>query len=185
MSSTSSGARAAAELWEELWESAPQGYDAPVCDRGDVDRAGGEGASAYGELPAEPAARLFRWLRLSAEDVFVDLGSGTGKLVAQAVCTTPVGGAVGVELSTFRHQVAETTWARLRAQVAPEEGRRLDARVRWLQEDLRVSDLSQATVVYAGATCFPTPLLSSLAARAYEAPRLRAQVMSMVLVFQP
>ncbi|MGE0706662.1 MAG: cyclopropane-fatty-acyl-phospholipid synthase family protein [Planctomycetota bacterium] len=156
--------RAVAPPPSEL-EGGAQGDDAPPDDRYRVEAAAGPGAADYGELPLAEAARLFRWLRLGPEDVFFDLGSGTGKLVLLAARETAVGRAVGVELSAFRHAAACERLARLGAP-APVELR---------QEDLRVTDLSDATVIYAGATAFPDPLIGQLAAHVLAAaPRLRA-----------
>jgi hypothetical protein len=160
--------------WRELCEAGPQGVDAPEGDRGAVDAVGGEGAAVYGELTAEAAAQLFAWLDLGRRDVFVDLGSGVAKLVVQAACTTEVGRAVGVELSRFRHQTAEGIRSALLDRL--DRAGRLEAsrRIELRCEDLLQTDLGDATVLYAGSTSFPDPLLAGLARRALQdAPRLR------------
>jgi riboflavin synthase len=157
-------------------ESRPQGYDAPYADRGEVDRLAGQGASAYGEILPGSAARLLGWLALTEDDVLYDLGSGVGKLVLQAACTTPVGRAVGVELSEFRHAAAEELLAALLARLEPAAAAALRARVELRKGDLRQADLPDATVVYAGSTSYPDPLLAALAERARSAPRLRALI---------
>ena len=87
--------------WRALCAAASEGYAAPTCDRDAVDRAAGAGAAAYGELLPDSAARLLSWLSPGPSDVLYDLGSGTGKLLVQAVCTTAVGKAVfqGAEIA--------------------------------------------------------------------------------------
>lgn len=160
--------------WEAVYDDLPRGYDAPDADRGAVDRAAGEGASAYGELPARSAARLLRWLAPTPADALFDLGSGTGKLVVQAVCTTPVGRAVGVELSPFRHRVALEALGRLLARLDPAGAAELRRRLVLRRDDARRAALDGATVVYLGSTCYPDPLLDDLALRCAELPTLRA-----------
>lgn len=69
-------------------------------------RAGGPQASTYGEVTALAFRRLCTRMALSASDVFVDCGSGTGRLVTQAVRECHVRAAIGVELSSRRHDMA-------------------------------------------------------------------------------
>lgn len=162
-------------LWRVLCERAPQGFAAPPDDRFRVEAAAGEGAAAYGELLPESAAALLGWLRPGPEDAFFDLGSGTGKLVLQAACTTGAGLAVGIELSRFRHRVALDVRARLLDRLPPREAERLRRRLRFRCEDFTRADLSSATIAWAGSTCFPEPLLLALARHLRRtAPRLRA-----------
>lgn len=164
------------DVWREaerLLEGLPAGGDAPPDDRYRVDRDAGEGASAYGEIPAPSAARLLAWLRLTSNDHFVDLGSGSGRLVLQAALSSRVGSARGVELSGFRHALAECALARLRARGTPALVARLES-VRFEAGDLRCAELASATVIYAGATVFPDPLKLALAAHVHaQAPSLR------------
>ncbi len=162
--------------WAAVYADLPEGYDAPEEDRSAVDRAAGDRASAYGELPPESAERLLRWLAPTPQDALFDLGSGTGRLVAQAVCTTAVGLAVGVELSRFRHRVALTARDRLLERLDVAAAAELRRRLVLRCEDLRHTDLVRATIVYAGSTCYPDPLLDALAERAAAAPHLRALV---------
>jgi SAM-dependent methyltransferase len=157
-----------------LTERAPQGFAAPPDDRWRVEAAAGDGAAAYGELLPESAAALLRWLRPGPRDAFFDLGSGTGKLVLQAACTTEVGLAVGIELSRFRHRVAQDVRARLLDRLPRGEAERLRRRARFRCEDFTRSDLTPATIAWAGATCFPEGLLLQLARRLERDRDLRA-----------
>lgn len=165
------------DLLRDLYDAAPSGLDAPEDDRREVERRGGEGAQAYGELSAESALRLLRWLAPGEDDVLYDLGAGVGKLVLQAACATRVGRAVGVELSRHHHAVATGVLDALLARVGPELG----ARVSFVRGDLREVDLADATIVYACSTCFPDEVRAALAAKALAAPRLRALVSTRAL----
>jgi SAM-dependent methyltransferase len=155
-----------------LYARAPSGIDAPTDDRFEVERRGGEGAAAYGELSEASALRLLAWLAPGPEDVLFDLGCGVGKLCLVAASVTPVGRVVGVELSRHHHGVATDVLAGLPA---------LASRVSFVRDDLRRVDLSDATIVYACSTCFPDPVRAALAAAAHAAPRLRALVSTRAL----
>jgi hypothetical protein len=169
------------DLLRDLYDAAPSGLDAPEDDRREVERRGGEGAQAYGELSPESALRLLRWLAPGEADVLYDLGAGVGKLVLQAACATRVGRAVGVELSRHHHAVATGVLDALVARVGPHEAVALRARVSFVRGDLREVDLADATIVYACSTCFPDDVRAALAEQALAAPRLRALVSTRAL----
>jgi len=69
---------------------------------------GGHEASVYGEVLPEGIQTLLDVLDdempITESDVFVDLGSGTGKIVLQAALSTPCKKVVGIELSATRHK---------------------------------------------------------------------------------
>lgn len=157
-----------------LYAAAPSGFDAPLDDRRAVERLAGEGAQAYGELREGEALRLLRWARLTPDDALFDLGAGVGKLVLLAACATPVGRAVGVELSAHHHAVATGVLTDLLRGLPAGDAQGLRDRVSFVRDDLRRVDLTGATVVYACSNCFPDEVRAALAARAHAAPRLRA-----------
>lgn len=157
-----------------LYSAHPSGFDAPLDDRRAVERIGGEGSQAYGELREGEALRLLRWARLGPRDVLFDLGAGVGKVVLLAACATPVGRAVGVELSRHHHAVATSVLSGLLAGLDAPAAQDLRRRVSFIQDDLRRVDLTPATVVYACSNCFPDEVRAALAAKAHAAPGLRA-----------
>ena len=72
-----------------------------------VREAGGEDLTlTYGEITPAGFRTLAQRLRLSARDVFADLGSGHGKAVVQAVAEMGVRAGVGVEIAPPRHERA-------------------------------------------------------------------------------
>jgi len=162
--------------WAEVCGESPDGFEAPPDDRFRVEAISGEGAAAYGEILTESATRLLRWLGPTPEDVLFDLGCGTGKLCLQAICTTALGAARGVELSGFRYAAAEAARAALLERSPPEAAAWLQERLTFHREDFREVDLRSATIVYAGATAYPDPLLVGLAQNVVKAPKLRALV---------
>ena len=132
-----------------------------------LSRVGGPRSATYGELTAIGMYQVFGGdFVLTKEDVFVDLGSGAGKLVLQAAEDYKVAKAIGIELSRTRHEEALTL---------------LEEAVADVQE--RVSFLccdaagDEAAMVLAGATsawvanlCFDDSLQRRLAARLEESP---------------
>jgi hypothetical protein len=66
-------------------------------------------ALTYGEVTTP--LRLFNALRLSREDVFLDIGSGRGQLVfGAAMCEAPPSLACGIEVVSLRHDAASAAW---------------------------------------------------------------------------
>ena len=72
----------------------------------EAERIGGDQAFGYGEITPLGMRTLGTTLSLAAEDVFADLGSGTGRLVLQVAREFGVCRSVGVELVGSRHRLA-------------------------------------------------------------------------------
>lgn len=72
----------------------------------EAERIGGDHAFGYGEITPLGMRTLGTALSLAAEDVFADLGSGTGRLVLQAACEFGVCRSIGVEIVGSRHRLA-------------------------------------------------------------------------------
>lgn len=86
-------------------------------DESALERAGGPTAHTYGEMTPLGFRQLAARLGLSSTDVFVDCGSGTGRLVLQAAKEYGVRRAIGVELSSSRHDVARDLLAAASASI--------------------------------------------------------------------
>jgi len=114
-------------------------------------------ALTYGEVHFLPTLRLLRLLGLRPADSFVDLGSGTGRLVLAASLICPrLRRCWGIELLPSLHAAAK----RALAQVA---NSKIDhAPVELTCGDFLAADWSDATVAVAMSLCFPDPLLAAL-----------------------
>ena len=106
--------------------------------------AGGQKAVNYGEVLPTSWLKVLEAVDLSADDVFVDLGSGRGFLVMLTHLHCRIKRSIGVELSRERHAMA------LRALEALKSSRRAkDAPgLAFVNEDIRSCDLSDATFVF-------------------------------------
>lgn len=92
--------------------------------------------------------------------VFVDLGSGAGRLAAQMFLDNPfVRKAVGVELSAQRHAIAEGAVRRLAASL--DEA----LNIHYIHGNALKADLSDATHIFISSLCFPAAVVDGLSAR--------------------
>lgn len=147
---------------KSLYDGLRHGYSIPEEERQCISDA--EGIQAYGEiLPAASLALLIA-ADLGPADVFVDLGSGTGKVVILAALCTPVGRALGIELSETRAAVS------LEAICKAE----LQGRCAVFAEDfLKAPCLAEATVCYCCNYTFPEESFVQLVARLITIPGIR------------
>lgn len=143
-----------------------------------------EKASVYGEVTPSGARQLFQAMGLANEKaagaVFYDLGSGAGRLVAQAWLELPDARAVGIELAPTRHAAAVRSWRSVVAE-SPELWQL--GRSPLLQEEggpefrlgsMLETDLGDATHVYVSSVCFGKELMEALWSRlATSAPALK------------
>ena len=159
------------DLLDKLYEDLPDGGRADSQDSAAVDVHCGHGASVYGEITPGGASRLLRWLKPGKDDVFLDCGSGRGRLVLQTHLETDVGLAVGVEVHGARHRVAVEAWRRLSVLMAGASAAR--GRVAFHHRDFRDFDPREVTLVYAGSLCFPPELMGALGTLCLRAPRFR------------
>ena len=72
-----------------------------------IEAIGGREAATYGEITPLGFRTMAAQLQLSTEDVFVDLGSGLGRVVVQAAAEFNVHCSLGVEMAPSRHALAE------------------------------------------------------------------------------
>lgn len=95
----------------------------------------------YGEMPFYTFAAILETCELESGGVFMDLGSGTGKVVCAAALLHDFERCIGIELLPSLYQCSCEVQQRLH-----------DERVQFKQEDYFDTDISQATVVYLNAT---------------------------------
>lgn len=153
------------------------GYDdSKMVDNSDTAAANGIDPSTYGEITQLGARQLFHHMKMtkgSRDDVvFYDLGSGTGKLIAQSYLELPrLTHATGVELSSTRHAAALASWNTVSDRT--EDIRGSDARVTFRNGDLFHVDIADATHIYLSSLCFTEDMMDRLGSKLLEAPDLR------------
>jgi Histone methylation protein DOT1 len=119
----------------------------------------------YGEIMPTATDRLVEHLRMRADDVFYDLGSGVGKVVLQVAMRAKIRRCVGLELVRSRHRIARRMLEQVRA----------TGLMRAKECELRCADfmrapMGDATVLYSCSTAFSTPFMNQLAARLAQLP---------------
>ena len=130
---------------------------------------GGLNAAVYGDSDVEQVLHLFRLLTRRAAgkgDVFVDLGSGSGRLVLLVHLLTPVAESVGVELSQTRHEAAQAAMAEaIASQLICDGEAACGRKVDLVCSSMLHYDLSDATMVFVYNLCFDDPFLQELEAK--------------------
>lgn len=132
----------------------------------------------YGEVSVESVSTtILPFLKLQADDIFYDLGCGSGKIVIQAVLQTPCAVAKGIELMQNRVQKGADAVDRLDAMKLPVmEGKR----VHIVQGDIckppEVANMRDATVVFINNVCFGPELMLRVIQMLTFMPNLRRVV---------
>jgi len=80
--------------------------------KADVRPPSGKQHLNVGEIAPVGVAAMLEAVKLTAQDTFVDIGSGTGSILAQAVLQSPVSKAIGLEI---RPSLAQTSRAAMEA----------------------------------------------------------------------
>lgn len=100
----------------------------------------------YGEILPNAVTKLINNLEISKNDVFVDLGCGTGKVVLQFYLQTLVHHALGIEFSSTRHKQAIGVFEKIKIK----ENKKIEC----LKGNFLNFDLSKGTIFYSASTCF-------------------------------
>lgn len=87
---------------------------------------------------------------INASDVFVDVGSGCGKLILHCAVKLPIQTFVGIEIMKDRNQYAK----KISEQVLPID----EKKVFFINKDLRLFDFSIAKIVFCNNLCFSKDL---------------------------
>ena len=124
-----------------------------------------ERPSTYGEVTRAGARQLFKamGLRRARNAVFADVGSGAGRLVAQAWLEMPSLRALGVELAPSRHAAAERAWASVLQSGAAEafELDRPGGGPEYRLASMLEADFSTVTHIYVASLCMPCELMDA------------------------
>lgn len=120
----------------------------------------GNVCETYGEILYPSVNKLLSAIQLSEDDVFIDYGSGFGKMLIQVFLKTPVKEAYGIEIIPELHQQALTAAQKLQQELPDfyQENRKLT----FLLGSFLEIPVPSATVAIIVSTCFSQPLLNAL-----------------------
>jgi histone methylation protein DOT1 len=117
-------------------------------------------AETRGEILYESIHKLIPMMGLKDHDVFVDLGSANGKIVAQIFLTTPVKTSIGIEIVPELHSAAMRVSQRIKNDLPYFYEN--DREMSFIQGNFLDKSLDNMTVALINATCFPPSLLNEL-----------------------
>ncbi|MFI4936932.1 MAG: hypothetical protein ACHQJ6_00295 [Candidatus Berkiellales bacterium] len=130
----------------------------------------------YGEMLYPSMRQILKMLRLSRQDIFLDLGSGLGKCALQTFMQTEVNKVIGIEAASFLHQQAIMVAQEVKKDFPFfwEDQRELI----FVEENFLTAQWHHATVVYSCSTCFTQELLVAIGDRINQQPSIN-QVLSL------
>lgn len=131
------------------------GFEIPKKDEQNIKKS--KGSPVYGEINHQALNKLLDYLELDKKDVLYDLGSGVGKVVLHTALITSVKKAVGIELSSTRHKEAMKALERTKEWVP-----NIAKRCHFINGDLMLENLSDATVIYTCSTAFSQSFMKSM-----------------------
>lgn len=127
--------------------------------------------TTYGEILPSSVTTIINLLNVEKNDVFYDLGSGSGKVVTQFFLQTEAKKNTGIELVPFRHNIAIQIKNKLQ-KTFPDKF--ITQQLQFINGDILTHDLNDATIVYMCSTCFSNELLQKITNKLNESNNIRA-----------
>ena len=114
----------------------------------------------YGELYYYSVVKLLRFLEVTNKDVFLDVGSGLGRLVFQIFFLTNIVSVIGIEINRQRHDIAHKIKGKIQSQLPKlfHEKRSLN----FIYGDFLKQHFHDVTIVYVCSTVFSFDLLTAI-----------------------
>lgn len=129
----------------------------------------------FGELLTPSLIKVLNTINITPEDVFLDLGSGMGKLALTVYLRTQMNHVIGVEGSKEYHVQAVNIFQNLRQQVPDLFSKgKLDL----ILGNFLDFDFNQASIIYSCSTCFTQELLWLIGDKINQSPNVK-QVLSL------
>jgi len=128
----------------------------------------------YGEIIAPSVDYLLSIIELTEDDVFLDLGSGVGKLCLQVLMRSTAKKVYGIEAHEIRHSISEHAWKKVKRK-RPYFGKS-NRELIFLKDNFLNFDFSPVTVIFMCSTCFGHELMESIATKINDAPLIRIAI---------
>ena len=140
----------------DKYYSSVTGFGISIEDQNNITKHGG--CPTYGEITEESTAQLIDYLKPKSTDVFVDAGSGIGKVALQFLISSDINKSIGIELSNERHKKAADILETLKKNNEIPQGKILE----FYNQDILDADLSQTTIFFMCSTCFSLDLMKKI-----------------------
>jgi [histone H3]-lysine79 N-trimethyltransferase len=121
--------------------------------------------ATYGEMLSSSISTILSKLILTPDDLFLDLGSGTGRVVLQVYLEKGVS-SCGIEFIEKRHKIAEQSLLDLQSKIT-------QPLVLFIQGDFFTMDWSQATIIFMCNTCFSSDMKERIKNKLRTCKKLR------------
>ncbi len=127
-------------------------------------RIGDHGESfVYGEVTPQSVWEMLHTIEAKPNEVFYDLGSGTGKGVLYAAILFEFAKCKGIEYLEELHKAAEASVPRYRETILPLlTSKKNHPEISFTCADLRTQDISDADIVFSHCTCFSPELMEAM-----------------------
>lgn len=140
-------------------------------------------AHTYGEIKPDSFYEIIGKANPQEDDVFYDLGSGTGKAVILAHLLCNFKKCVGIEVLKDLSNTAEGIQKRLESETKPHFQDSLVGDIEFLNADFLRYDFSDADIVFTHSTCFYDELWAGLC-RKFETLRPGTRIITVTKAVQ-
>lgn len=128
-----------------------------------------KGNEIYGEILYYSAIKLIKYLGLTPQDHFLDIGSGLGKLAFYVYFASQAASVTGIEINSARHAIAMRVAEVIQAQLP----RMFDSREFSLIEgNFLEASFDKTTMVYICSTIFSYDLLEKIGLKLNTMPNI-------------
>lgn len=124
-----------------------------------------------GDITYQSMSTLIHAMHLSPDDIYLDLGSGSGRTVLHVFLLSTVKKAMGIEIDATLHQLAMQKYQLMRRELPRffDENRSIALK----QADFLLSRYDEVSVAFISAVCFSQTTLIKLAKKLNHLPNLR------------
>ena len=120
----------------------------------------GKSNEIYGELYYYSIVKLLRYLKITATDHFLDIGSGLGKLVFQIFLTTNAASVTGVEINSQRYNISCNIKDNMKQQLPDMfDGNRI---LDFFHDDFLMRTFDNISIIYVCSTVFSFDFLKAI-----------------------
>jgi precorrin-6B methylase 2 len=133
--------------------------------------------TTYGEIMEEGVSLILSKLNLTEQDVFLDLGSGAGRVVLQVFLEKNIK-SIGIEFIEKRYKMAEESLRQLHEKINA-------SKVHFIKGDFFTENWSNATCIFMCNTCFTEDVMDKIMARLGSCKKLRYVIMLKQLDSKP
>ncbi|MCX7881476.1 MAG: hypothetical protein N2482_03145 [Patescibacteria group bacterium] len=117
----------------------------------------------YGEINFDSFYEIIKMINSKKEDVFYDLGSGTGKAVLASHLLFDFKKSIGIEILDNLYEISLSIKEKYEREIKPGlVNEKIMGEIDFVLGDILETDFSEADIVFANSTCFPDEIMNNL-----------------------